>query len=236
VARAARGVSAVGELLDRYGLPPAEIEARSLAYVEAQLGDRLPDDPSERAVAVRIVYAAGDLALVEALRFQSGAVAAAVGALRARRPVVVDVRMLGVAVETGPLARLGCRLHVGIAAPQAAERARIWGTTRAAAGMALLAAQWNDGLVAVGNAPTALLAVLDLLDAGCPPPAAIVGMPVGFVAAAEAKNALLGRGIPALSLAGTRGGAAVAAAAVNALGKLALDAGPLPQPGQPALQ
>jgi precorrin-8X/cobalt-precorrin-8 methylmutase len=236
VARAARGVTSVGQLLDRYGLPPAEIEARSLAWVESQLADRLPDHPDERAVAVRIVYAAGDLALFDALRIQPGAVAAAVGALRARRSVVVDVRMLGVAVETGPLARLGCHLFVGIAAAQAAERARIWGTTRSAAGMALLAAHWRDGLLAVGNAPTALLAVLDLLDAGCPPPAAIVGMPVGFVAAAEAKDELLQRGVPAITLAGTRGGAAVAAAAVNALGALALAAGPLPQPGQPALQ
>src|SRR5205814_999254 len=101
VARAARGVSGVGKLLDRYGLPPADIEARSLAYVEAQLVDRLSDDPGERAVSVRVIYAAGDLALVEALRFQPGAVAAAVGALRARRPVVVDVRMLGAAVESG---------------------------------------------------------------------------------------------------------------------------------------
>jgi precorrin-8X/cobalt-precorrin-8 methylmutase len=212
----------VGPLLARYALPPNEIEARSLAYVQAQLGDRLPADPGARAVATRVVYAAGDLALASALRLHPDAVPAAVAALRTGCPVVLDVRMLSVAVETGPLARLGCPLHVAIAAPGAADRARAQGTTRAAAGLELLAAHWAGAVVAIGTAPTALLALLDLLDAGAPPPAAIVGMPVGFVAAAESKDELTRRTVPYIALAGTRGGAALAAAALNALGHLAL--------------
>jgi precorrin-8X/cobalt-precorrin-8 methylmutase len=212
----------VSTLLARYGLPPAAIEARSLAHVEARLANRLPAAPQERTVAVRMVYAAGDLGLVDAIRISPGAVAAALGALRAARPVVVDVRMLAVAVEGGPLARLGCPVQVALAAPGAAERARAEGTTRAAAGVARLASRWAGATVAIGTAPTALLALLDLLDAGSAPPAIIVGTPVGFVAAAEAKDELMRRAVPYVTVAGTRGGAALAAAALNALGRLAL--------------
>ncbi len=222
LAGAAGGVTAMSTLLARYGLPPAEIEARSLALVEARLGDRLPADPAERAVATRMIYAVGDLTLVGAIRISPGAVPAALSALRAARPVVVDVRMLAVAVEQGPLARLGCPVQVAIAAPGAAERARAGGITRSAAGLALLAGEWAGGVVAIGTAPTALLALLDLVDAGSPPPAVVVGTPVGFVAAAESKDELLRRAIPQVTVSGTRGGAALAAAALNALAQLAL--------------
>ncbi len=212
----------MGDLLARWGLPPDEIEARSLAYVEAALAERLPADPDARAVAVRMVYAAGDLTLAPGIHFHPCAVPAAVAALRARRPVVIDARMTAVAVEGGPLARLGCPLAVAVAAPGAAERARRDRTTRTAAGMALLAEQWAGGLVVVGTAPTALLALLDLVDAGASPPAAVVATPVGFVAAAEAKAELERRWLPCVLVRGTRGGAALAAAAVNALARLAL--------------
>jgi len=213
-------------LLARYGRPPAEIEARSLAYVEAQLGARLPAEPGARAVAARLVYAAGDLTLIDAIRIDSRAVEAAVAALRERCSVVVDVRMVGAGVDAGPLARLGCPLHVAVAAFDAAERARATGVTRTAAGIAALANAWPGGLVAIGNAPTALLALLDLLDSGGAPPAVIVGTPVGFVAAAEAKEELTRRAIPYVTVLGTRGGSALAAAALNALGHLALAQAP----------
>ena len=218
-------------LLARYGLAPEEIEARSLAYVEAQVGDRLPGDARERLVAGRLVYAAGDLSLVGAIRFHPRAVAGAVHALRARRPVVVDVRMVAAGVETGPLGRLGCPLHVAVTAPGAAERAASARITRAAAGVELLAGEWADGVVAIGNAPTALLVLLDLLQEGAAPPAAVIGMPVGFVAAAEAKDELTRREIPYVTVVGTRGGSALAAAALNALGRLALAEESLP-PGR----
>ncbi len=218
----------MGRLLTQFSLPPKEIEARSLAYVEAQLGERLPTGPALRAVVVRMIYAAGDLTLIDALRFHPQVAEAAIAALCSGRPVVVDVRMVAVAVERGPLARLRCPLHVAVAAPEAAARALAAHTTRAAAGMEQLAACWAGGLVAVGTAPTALLALLDLVDAGHPPPAAVVGVPVGFVGAAEAKAELCRRAIPYLTVLGTRGGAALAAAAVNALAGLALAQARLP--------
>lgn len=210
-------------LLERYGLPPDQIEARSLAYVQAELGDQLPADPVPRAVAARMVYAAGDLALVESIQVHPAAAPAGLTALRARKPVVVDVRMLAVGVASGPLARLDCPVHVALGAPGAAERARAEGITRSAAGLALLASAWTDGIVAVGTAPTALLALLDLLDAGAAPPALVVATPVGFVAAAESKAELVRRDVPWITIVGTRGGAALAAAALNALARLALE-------------
>jgi precorrin-8X/cobalt-precorrin-8 methylmutase len=223
-------------LLARYGRPPAAIEAESLAYVEACLADRLPAEPGARAVAVRVVYAAGDLALIDAVRIHPHAVDRAVEALAARRAVVLDVAMVAAGVTGGPLARLGCPLHVAVAAPEAAERARERCTTRAAAGMAALAPLWAGGVVAVGNAPTALLALLDLVDAGALPPAMVIGTPVGFVAAAESKDELTRRAIPYVTVLGTRGGSALAAAALNALGRLALDASRLPSAPGTALQ
>jgi precorrin-8X/cobalt-precorrin-8 methylmutase len=212
----------MGDLLARHGLPSEEIEARSLAHVEAALGDRLPTEPGARAVASRMVYAAGDLALADLIRVHPAAVQAGVAALRAGRPVVVDVRMLAVAVEGGPVARLGCPVEVAVSAPGAAERAHAEHTTRTAAGLMLLAPRWAGAVVAIGTAPTALLALLDLVVAGAPPPALVVATPVGFVAAAESKEELPRRSVPWITVEGTRGGAALAAAALNALGRLAL--------------
>jgi precorrin-8X/cobalt-precorrin-8 methylmutase len=210
-------------LLARYGLPPDEIEAQSLAHVDGTLGERLPAERGARTVAGRMVYSAGDLTLAELIRIHPAAVSAGIAALRTRRSVVVDVRMLAAAVETGPLTRLECKLHVAISAPGAAECARVQNTPRSAAGLTVLAPHWAGGVVAIGTAPTALLVLLDQLDAGAAPPALIVATPVGFVAAAESKAELLQREVPYITVLGTRGGAALAGAALNALARLAVD-------------
>src|SRR5215217_2976958 len=171
-----------GPLMRRHGLPPAEIEARSLAHVECALAAHLPAEPAARAIVVRMVYAAGDLELIHSIKLHPSAGAAGLGALRTRRPVVADVGMVATAVAGGALARLGCPLHVAVSAEGAAERARAAGVTRTAAGLSLLADRWQHGIVVIGTAPTALLTLLDLLAAGALPPALIVGTPVGFVA------------------------------------------------------
>jgi precorrin-8X/cobalt-precorrin-8 methylmutase len=217
VARLGRRVIIMGNLLERYGLPPASIECSSLSYVLRELECCLPSSPALRGVAARIVYATADLSLVPALRLHPRAADAGLAALAARRPVIVDARMLAAAVDRGPLARLGCPTLVAISSPGAEALARADGITRAAAGIRLLAESWANAIVAIGTAPTALLALLDLLDAGATPPALIIGLPVGFVAASEAKAELLRRAVPYVTLVGTRGGAGMAAAALNAL-------------------
>src|SRR5579883_900708 len=199
-------------LVDRYVLPPAEIERRSLAHVEQALRGRFADE-AERLVAGRICYAAGDLSLADSVCFSSGAVAAGVAALRAGAPIVVDVRMVAAGLDRTRLVALGCELLCAIDAPEAAERARTSGLPRAVEAVRLLAPRLDGAVCAIGNAPTALLALLDLCDAGAVQPALIIGMPVGFVAAAESKEELLTRSVPFVTLRGTRGGSPLAAAA-----------------------
>ena len=210
-------------LLDRFGLPPAEIEQLSLGRLEQSAGHLLPTDPAARRLVLRVLYAAGDPDLAAQVRLHPEAVQAGLAALRRGTPVVVDVQMVAAGLQRARLAQLGCEVVVAIDQPEArrlADEARI---TRAAAGVRLLAPRLANAVVAIGNAPTALLALLDALEDGAPPPAVILGLPVGMVAAAESKAELLGRAVPYVTLLGTRGGSPLAAAALNALTEMALD-------------
>ena len=155
-----------------------------------------------------------------------GGIDAAVAALARGARLVVDVRMVAAGLNRERLARLGVEVVVAVDAPGCRELATELGITRAAAGILALRDRLDGAVVAVGNAPTALLALLDLCGAGLVSPAGVIGLPVGFVAAAESKAALLASGLPAVTIRGTRGGSPLAAAAINHLLRLA--AGPLP--------
>ena len=210
-------------LVERYALPPAEIEALSLERVSAALAavGSWPDPEAE--IVRRVVYAAGDPTLAPLIRFHPEAVAAGVMALRAGRAIVVDVRMVEVALDYQRIARLGCPVHCQIDAREVREEAARLSLPRAVVAVRALVDAVTDGVVVIGNAPTALLSLLDLVDAGRARPALVVGMPVGFVAAAESKAELARRAVPFITIEGTRGGSAVAAAACNALLRLAVD-------------
>jgi precorrin-8X/cobalt-precorrin-8 methylmutase len=221
-------------LLERFALPPAEIEARSQALVEANLSDVFAD-ASERAVATRVVYAAGDLALASSIRISAGAVAAGIAALQGGAPILADVRMVLTGINAERASQLGCRLHCAIDDPFVMQRARASGLPRAAEAIRLLAPLIDGAVVAIGNAPTALLSLLDLVDAGGPRPALVIGMPVGFVAAAESKQELLLRDLNSCAIAGTRGGSPLAAATVNALLRLAAPQQPRPDESKTAV-
>jgi precorrin-8X/cobalt-precorrin-8 methylmutase len=210
-------------LLARYGLPPAEIERLSLERIEHVAGPHLPADPGLRYVARRVLYAAGDPDLAQSVRLHPDLVTAGVTALRAGRPIVVDVSMVAAGLRGDALRRFDCHVFVAVADPNVADAARAAGVTRSAMGIRLLQDQLAGALVAIGNAPTALLELLDLIDAGCTAPAAIVGIPVGLVAAAESKDELVRRTTPYATVVGTRGGSPLAAAAVNALLQLAAE-------------
>lgn len=204
-------------LLGRFGLPPAEIERLSLARLEAQAGTWLPDEPGARAVVRRMLYAAGDPALAPAVRVHPRAVATGTAALRRGAPLIVDVRMVAAAIRQDVRERWGCPVLVALDETDAARLAARDGITRSAAAFRALAPRLAGTVVAIGNAPTALLALLDLIDEGFPPPALIVGLPVGLVAAAESKDELVSRDVPYVTVLGTRGGSPLAAAAINAL-------------------
>jgi len=204
-------------------MPPDAIERESLARIDRLLGSRPFGSPAERALARRLVYAAGDIALADLPRLSPGALDAGVAALRRGATIACDVQMVAAGVNAARRARLGCPLVCAAAQPDAADHARRHGITRTAAGMLLLGERLHGAVVAIGNAPTALLALLDLADQRQALPALVVGMPVGFVAAAEAKTLLQQRALPFVTLVGTRGGSPLAAATLNLLLAWAID-------------
>ncbi|WP_462417634.1 precorrin-8X methylmutase [Kytococcus sp. Marseille-QA3725] len=177
-------------------------------------------------VAVRMVHAVGDVELPRVIAGHADVVDAARGALRAGAPILTDSRMLAAGITPSRLPADNA-VHCLLRDERTAGLAATWGTTRSAAAVSLWEPLLEGAVVAIGNAPTALFHLLEMLHAGAPRPAAIVGMPVGFVGAAESKEALaehrledpdLPDGqVPWLTVHGRRGGSALAASALNAL-------------------
>jgi precorrin-8X/cobalt-precorrin-8 methylmutase len=198
-----------------YEKDAAAIYRRSFALIRSEV-DLARLSPVEERVAVRVIHACG---MVEAARdfvFSSGAAEAAREALRAGAPVFCDARMVAEGVTRARLPTNNdviCTLSDPSTPALAAKR----GTTRTAAAIELWLPRLGGSLVAIGNAPTALFRLLEAIASGAPRPAAIIGMPVGFVGAAESKEALIESGFPAIVVRGRKGGSAMAAAAVNAL-------------------
>lgn len=196
---------------------PAEITRRSFEIVrsEAEL-DGLPEALQD--IAVRLVHACGMPDIVADLAWRPGVVEEARAALRSGAPVLADCRMVadGVIRERLPA---GNQILCTLDDPEVPALARHLATTRSAAAVELWQADLAGAVVAIGNAPTALFRLLELLAEGAARPAAILAFPVGFVGAAESKEALIEADfdLPYLTLRGRRGGSALAAAAVNAL-------------------
>ena len=210
-------------LLQKYGLTPDEIERRSLEMVE----EAMPPTPHltahERYVLGRIVRAEGEPQIVDSVRFSDGAVERGIAALLSGATIVTDVRMVEVGTSKALLRCAGNPITTMIDAPSVAERAKREGITRSAAAIRELTPQIDGAVVAVGNAPTALLALLDSVDAGKASPALIIGMPVGFVACAESKAELAKRSSAHITILGNRGGSSAAAATLNALLSLSME-------------
>ena len=201
---------------------PAAIYRRSFALVRAE-ADLARFPPALRPLAIRLAHAAGDVALLDDLAWSRGGVAAGRRALASGATVLVDSAMVAAGIAQGRLPagnKVVCTLHD----PAVPALATSHKTTRSAAAVELWQAHLAGSVVAVGNAPTALFHLLEMLAAGADRPALILGFPVGFVGAAEAKEALagFGRGLHYVTLKGRRGGSALAAAAVNALAGNAL--------------
>lgn len=196
---------------------PAAISRKSFALVRAEANlARFP--PTLRSVAARIAHAAGDVAILGDLAWSARAVMSGRTALGAGAPVIVDSAMLAAGIGRERLSagsEIRCFLNDASVPSLAAARR----TTRSAAAVELWRPHLAGAVVAIGNAPTALFRLLEILAEGGAQPALVLGFPVGFVGAAEAKAALatFGRGIEFVTLYGRRGGSAIAAAAVNAL-------------------
>jgi precorrin-8X/cobalt-precorrin-8 methylmutase len=198
----------------------AAIYAESFATIRRE-ADLSAFSPEEAGVVVRMIHACGMVDLSGDVRFGAGFVAAARAALAAGKPILCDSEMVAHGVTKARLPAANEVICTLRAAETPALAARI-GNTRSAAALDLWGARMAGAVVAIGNAPTALFRLLELLDAGVAPPAVIIGIPVGFVGAAESKEALAADGrVPYLIVRGRRGGSAMAAAAVNALASTA---------------
>lgn len=197
----------------------AAIYERSFAIIRGE-ADLRGFSEEEADVAVRMIHACGVVKAAAHIRFSPDCVAVAKAALRAGAPILCDAEMVARGITR---ARLPADNEVfcGLRDPRVPALAAALGNTRSAAALDLWGDRLEGAVVAIGNAPTALFRLLEMLDAGSPRPAAILGMPVGFVGAAESKDALAAHrsGIPWAIVSGRMGGSAMTAAAVNALAK-----------------
>ena len=197
----------------------AEIYRNSFAIIRRE-ADLARFSALEERVAVRVIHACGMVDITSDLVFAPGAAEAAARALQDGAPIFCDARMVAEGVTRARLPahnEVICTLADANVPALAAKLA----TTRSAAALDLWGPKLAGAVVAIGNAPTALFRLLEMLQAGAPAPSAILGMPVGFVGAAESKEALLANGLPAIVVRGRKGGSAMAAAAVNALASAA---------------
>lgn len=218
-------------LLERYQASPQEIYQRGLAAARSLLPP-LSLSPAEEEVALQLLRATGDPTLPALLRFSPGAVQVGVQALRSAAAIVADSHVTLAGIDRRAAAALGCPLVCALDAAGAAEEASRRGITRSAAAVLLSQRALDGAVVAVGTAPTALLALLDLWDEGLARPALAIGAPVGLVLAPEAKEELMARSLPYIAIAGTRGGGGAAAAIVNLLLGLANSRTARPNLGQ----
>jgi precorrin-8X/cobalt-precorrin-8 methylmutase len=194
----------------------AEIYRNSFAIIRRE-ADLARFSAEEERVAVRIIHACGLVETAADIYFSPTATNAAIAALEAGAPLLCDSNMLAYGVTRVRLPRDN-EVICTLSDPRVAGIATELGTTRTAAALELWRPQLGGAVVAFGNAPTALFHLLEMLDAGAPLPAAVIGMPVGFVGAAESKEALIADGrVPAIAVRGRRGGSAMAAACINAL-------------------
>jgi precorrin-8X/cobalt-precorrin-8 methylmutase len=192
-----------------------EIYRNSFAIIRREADLARFSGPEER-VAVRIIHACGMVEAAADIHFSEGAALAAIAALKRGAPIICDARMVAEGVTRSRLPA-GNEVICTLGDPAVPDLAARLGTTRSAAALDLWLPRLKGAIVAIGNAPTALFRLLDMIDAGAPKPAAIIGMPVGFVGAAESKEALITSGLSAIVVRGRKGGSAMAAAAVNAL-------------------
>lgn len=202
---------------------PAEIERRSFEIIDAEIPEPRPFEGPLWEIARRCIHALGDTDILDDLRLDESAMQLGIAALQGHCTVYTDTAMLAAGLVARRMAPLGITVQPLMTLPNLAEMAAERNVTRARAGMEMIGDKMAGQIVAIGNAPTALLALLEVLAKGTEPPALIVGMPVGFVNAAQSKELLHASPYPHFTLLGRKGGSACAAACVNALAEVVLN-------------
>lgn len=199
---------------------PGEIEAESFRII-SRLVDLGQFPESFRPIVQRVIHTTGDPDFARTLVFHPDAIPSGVGAIKAGRPILTDVTMVQAGIDKKIISRFGGEVVCKISDPQVRREAEAADGTRAAAAMRAAADVVTGGIVAIGNAPTALMETIRLVGEGKMRPALVVGVPVGFVGAVESKAELERLSLPFITNRGRKGGSAVAAAVVNALLRIA---------------
>ncbi len=197
---------------------PQDIENKSMEIIERELGDRASSWPERELLVVkRCIHTSADFDYADNLVFSPGAVDTALNALKRGVTIVTDTSMAAAGINKRSASALGVEVRCFISDPDVAEEAKIRGVTRSAVCMEKAAALGRPVIAAVGNAPTALIRLRELVDQGLFRPELIIGVPVGFVNVVEAKEMILETDIPHIVAKGRKGGSNIAAAIVNAL-------------------
>ncbi len=209
-----------GKMITIQKITPTEIEAESFRIIEEELGPH-DFDPATFKVVQRVIHATGDFSFAENMRFHPQGIRRAIEVIQAGKDILTDVNMVAAGVSKGLLAQFGGTVHCLVADEEVARLAKEQGKTRSE--IAIERGIGHAGIVVIGNAPTALLKAMDCL-AGMPPEQrpVVIGVPVGFVNAAESKGLLAEKEYPFITSLGRKGGSPVAAAIVNALIRLAV--------------
>ncbi len=193
------------------------IENESFEIIKAKLKHKHPD--IHLPIVLRVIHATGDFEFEDLLRFHPEAVKKGMEAIKNGKKVLVDVKMVEVGINKKILRNYGSETLCFISDPEVADIASTNGLTRAEVAMEKAVREYGNqiGVVAIGNAPTALLKIIELIEAGAFQPYMVIGVPVGFVSAAESKEMLLSKDYPYITCLGTKGGSPVAASIVNAI-------------------
>ncbi|MBG9796299.1 precorrin-8X methylmutase [Brevibacillus laterosporus] len=203
-------------------IQPQEIESKSFEMITEELGPHPFTDDQYRVVQ-RVIHATADFELGRSMQFHPDAVEAGIRAIQAGEPIIADVQMVQVGISKPRLKAFGGDVHVYISDADVMEQAKAENTTRAIISIRKATSQIKGGIYAIGNAPTALLELIRLVKEGKANPSLVIGVPVGFVSAAESKEELAKLDIPFITNLDRKGGSPVAVAAVNALSILATE-------------
>ena len=201
-------------------MKPNDIESLSFKIIDKEAGTH-DFTPEQWQIVRRMIHTTADFEYMKTVRFHPGSVKAGIDAIRNGKSIITDTNMARVGIRKGELQRFNVSVDCLIDKPEVAQAAKDKGTTRAKAAVDAALDQMDGGIYVVGNAPTALLQIIELVRGNKAQPALIVGLPVGFVNAAESKEKLIKIDIPYISNIGRKGGSNVAASVINALAIMA---------------
>jgi precorrin-8X/cobalt-precorrin-8 methylmutase len=209
---------------DMHDDKPMDIEHGSMAVIESEVPEPRPFLEEQWLVVRRMIHTTADFEMLDLVRFHPDAVAAGKKALAQGCTIFTDSEMARVGITRRRMDRLGCHVVGFMSHPDVAQRAEAEGITRSMAAVDRLAAQEDARIIVIGNAPTALLRLLEHIRDDRLRPDLVVGVPVGFINAAESKELLMAQDeVPFIAIQGRKGGSALAASAVNALADMALE-------------